>query len=254
MHHDDALGRLTDGGGRLDAMTAAELKRVAFKATGDRMITLGELCDLVAGRATLVIELKSRFDGDRRLVGRAPPCSSGYRGPAAVMSFDPAPDRGRARDRAAAAARHGGGKPSDLGRGAAGVPAARRHDLRAGALSAPAIHRLLGARPAGAAARGRAQHLAACRCSTWTVRSADDRHTRRALCRPDDLRRISAVNLHYVRMIAEPMIELTLRVANSIGEVAAEAWDACANPAWLATAAMGRAPPARRLPTPKKPH
>ena len=32
-------------------------------------------------------------------------------------------------------------------------------------------------------------------------------------------------------MIAEPMIEVTLRVANSISEVAAEAWDACANPA-----------------------
>src|SRR5262249_26347414 len=28
------------------------------------------------------------------------------------------------------------------------------------------------------------------------------------------------------------MIELTLRVANSIGDVAAEAWDACANPSW----------------------
>src|SRR6478735_1241500 len=31
-------------------------------------------------------------------------------------------------------------------------------------------------------------------------------------------------------MIAEPMIEVTLRVANSLEEVAAEAWDACANP------------------------
>src|SRR5215831_5210404 len=61
VHHDDALGRLTDGNARLDAMTAAELKRVAFKATADRMLTLGEFCDLVAGRATLVIELKSRF-------------------------------------------------------------------------------------------------------------------------------------------------------------------------------------------------
>src|SRR5215510_11897794 len=29
-----------------------------------------------------------------------------------------------------------------------------------------------------------------------------------------------------------PLIELTLRVANSIGDVAAEAWDACANPSW----------------------
>src|SRR6266403_3270228 len=32
--------------------------------------------------------------------------------------------------------------------------------------------------------------------------------------------------------MTKPMIELTLRVANSIGEVTAEAWDACANPAW----------------------
>ena len=34
------------------------------------MMTLGELCDLVAGRAPLVIELKSRFDGDLRLAER----------------------------------------------------------------------------------------------------------------------------------------------------------------------------------------
>jgi glycerophosphoryl diester phosphodiesterase len=90
VYHDDELDRLTEGHGRLDATTTAELKRVAFKATRDRMITLGELCDLVAGRATLVIELKSRFDGDRRLVSRAASVLSGYRGPAAVMSFDPA--------------------------------------------------------------------------------------------------------------------------------------------------------------------
>ncbi len=90
VHHDEALGRLTEGSDRLDAMTAADLKRVPFKATTDRMITLGELCDLVAGRTTLVIELKSRFDGDRRLAARAAELLAGYRGPAAVMSFDPA--------------------------------------------------------------------------------------------------------------------------------------------------------------------
>jgi glycerophosphoryl diester phosphodiesterase len=90
VHHDEALGRLTDGDARLDTMTAADLKRVGFKATADRMITLGELCDLTSGRATLVIELKSRFDGDARLVARAAEVLSGYAGPAAVMSFDPA--------------------------------------------------------------------------------------------------------------------------------------------------------------------
>jgi glycerophosphoryl diester phosphodiesterase len=89
VHHDDALGRLTDGSGRLDQMTSAELRRVAFKATTDRMISVGELCDLVAGRVTLVIELKSGRAADRRLADRAAAILSAYAGPAAVMSFDP---------------------------------------------------------------------------------------------------------------------------------------------------------------------
>ena len=89
VHHDDALGRLTEGAGRLDAMPAAELKRVAFKATADRMMTLGELCDLVAGRVTLVIEIKSHFDGDTRLPRRAAEVLQAYAGPVAAMSFDP---------------------------------------------------------------------------------------------------------------------------------------------------------------------
>jgi len=89
VHHDAALGRLTDGSGRLAAMTAAELKRVPFKDTADRIITLGELLDLVAARATLVIELKSLRDGDPRLPRRAAQVLAGYRGPAALMSFDP---------------------------------------------------------------------------------------------------------------------------------------------------------------------
>ncbi len=91
VFHDDALGRLTEGSERLTAMQSSELKRVPFRATSDRMITIGELCDLVAGRVTLVIEIKSRFDGDRRLIKRAADVLSGYRGPAALMSFDPGP-------------------------------------------------------------------------------------------------------------------------------------------------------------------
>jgi glycerophosphoryl diester phosphodiesterase len=91
VHHDDTLGRLTDGSGPLAAMRAAELKHVSFRNGADRMLTLGELCDLVGGRVTLVIELKSRFDGDLRLVKRAAEVLRGYAGPAALMSFDPGP-------------------------------------------------------------------------------------------------------------------------------------------------------------------
>src|SRR5690242_10127168 len=47
VHHDDALGRLTEGSGRLAELTVAELKQVPFRATADRMMTLGDLCDLV---------------------------------------------------------------------------------------------------------------------------------------------------------------------------------------------------------------
>ena len=90
VHHDGELGRLTEGSGRLDAMTAADLKRVRFRGTADGMITAGDLCDLVAGRVTLVIELKSRFNGDLRIASRAAAVFSAYPGPAALMSFDPA--------------------------------------------------------------------------------------------------------------------------------------------------------------------
>src|SRR6185369_2022899 len=90
VHHDFALGRLTLGSRLLAAMTAAGLKEVPFKATADRMMTLGELCDFVAGRTPLVIELKSRFDGNRHLVARAAEVLKSYAGPVAVMSFDPA--------------------------------------------------------------------------------------------------------------------------------------------------------------------
>jgi glycerophosphoryl diester phosphodiesterase len=89
VHHDDVLGRLTEGAGRLDGMTAAELKGIAFQDCADRMLTLGELCDLVGGRVAILLELKSRFDGDRRLPARVAAVLAGYRGHVAPMSFDP---------------------------------------------------------------------------------------------------------------------------------------------------------------------
>lgn len=89
VHHDDALGRLTDAAGLVAARSTAELQRVTFKDTSERMMTLGGLCDLVAGRVPLVIEAKSRFDGNTAVVERMRTVLRSYRGPAAVMSFDP---------------------------------------------------------------------------------------------------------------------------------------------------------------------
>src|ERR1700704_3783048 len=89
VHHDDALGRLTEGSGALLAMTAAELKAVKFKDTSERMMSLGDLCALVNGRVPLVIEVKSHFNGDRTLVARMAEVLASYSGPAVGMSFDP---------------------------------------------------------------------------------------------------------------------------------------------------------------------
>ena len=90
VFHDDDLDRLTVETGALAQRNAADLKRVPFKGTSDRMVTLGEYCDLIAGRSVLVIELKSRFDGDLRIARRAVEVMRGYKGPFALMSFDPA--------------------------------------------------------------------------------------------------------------------------------------------------------------------
>jgi glycerophosphoryl diester phosphodiesterase len=89
VHHDDTLGRLTEGSGALRAMTAAELKAVKFRDTPERMMSLGDLCALVNGRVPLVIEVKSHYDGDRRLVRRMAQALASYAGPAVGMSFDP---------------------------------------------------------------------------------------------------------------------------------------------------------------------
>ena len=176
VYHDAALGRLTDGAGALRELAAAELKRVPFRSTGDRMMTLGDLLDLVAGRATLVIELKSRFDGDLRLAMRAAAVLASYGGPFAVMSFDPAPIAELRRiapniTRGIVAERHYGAAEWDFLKGS------RRREL-AFLLHAPKSRPAFLAYRLGdlAAVAPRAARLMfGLPLLTWTVRSADDR-------------------------------------------------------------------------------
>ncbi len=89
VFHDDELDRLTEGSGALLTKTAAELQATRFKNTDERMMTLADLCSVVAGRVPLVIEVKNHFDGDRKLVKRMAQVLSSYSGPAVGMSFDP---------------------------------------------------------------------------------------------------------------------------------------------------------------------
>ena len=90
VFHDTTLDRLTNAKGRLAALTAADLRKIAFRESAERIPTLQELLDTVAGRTPLVLELKSEGDGDMRLPARVAEVLVGYAGPVAAMSFDPA--------------------------------------------------------------------------------------------------------------------------------------------------------------------
>lgn len=90
VFHDDTLDRLTRASGDVGRKTLAEIRAVRFRESDATIPTLDDLLDLVDGKVPLVIELKSRFNGDRRLEAAVAPIVLGYDGPAAVMSFDPA--------------------------------------------------------------------------------------------------------------------------------------------------------------------
>jgi glycerophosphoryl diester phosphodiesterase len=89
VHHDDELGRLNEGSAALTELTVTQLKAVKFKNTADRIMTLSDLLGIVAGRVGLVLEIKSHYDFDRKLVQRVAQVLASYQGPVVAMSFDP---------------------------------------------------------------------------------------------------------------------------------------------------------------------
>lgn len=90
VFHDWELDRMTDETGPVSVRTAQALSGIMLGGGNDRIPTLRDLLGLVRGRAPLLIEVKSRQDhrvaalclAVRRVL-------EGYRGPHAVMSFDP---------------------------------------------------------------------------------------------------------------------------------------------------------------------
>lgn len=89
VFHDATLDRLTEATGPLSALTLAELRRVALRGTSDRIWTLDECLDLVAGRQALVVEIKSGFDSDLRIATRVAEILERRGGPVVAESFDP---------------------------------------------------------------------------------------------------------------------------------------------------------------------
>ena len=89
VFHDFTLERLTNGRGEVGQMTPGCALVTVKTNTHYRVASLPALLDLVGGRTPLVIEIKSRFDGDWRLAERVAAMVAGYDGPIAIKSFDP---------------------------------------------------------------------------------------------------------------------------------------------------------------------
>ena len=91
VFHDLTLERLVEAEGRLAAHEVAALKELAYRNGGGKMIELADLLALVGGREPLLIEIKSEWDApDVRFLQAIARTAASYRGPLALMSFDPA--------------------------------------------------------------------------------------------------------------------------------------------------------------------
>lgn len=88
IFHDSVLGRLTGADGYIWQRTLAEMKALRIGGTDDHPPTLVEALDLIGGRVPIVIELKGIPGQDDELVERVCSILKGYKGQAAIMSFD----------------------------------------------------------------------------------------------------------------------------------------------------------------------
>ena len=89
VFHDFALGRLTERSEPVASLTTAELARLAVAGTDETITPLPAFLAAIGGAVPLVVEIKSRFDGDLALTRRVAEVASGYDGPLALKSFDP---------------------------------------------------------------------------------------------------------------------------------------------------------------------
>jgi glycerophosphoryl diester phosphodiesterase len=89
VFHDYDLDRLTGASGSVASRTAAELGATRLRDSGDTIPTLTETLALIAGRAPLLIEVKSPNRHISRLCEAVERALASYIGPVGIMSFNP---------------------------------------------------------------------------------------------------------------------------------------------------------------------
>jgi glycerophosphoryl diester phosphodiesterase len=91
VFHDETLARLVESPGPLNALDAAALKRLRYRGDNSPLVEFAALLELTAGREPLLVEIKSEWEPtDKRFLQGIAALSTAYKGPLALMSFDPA--------------------------------------------------------------------------------------------------------------------------------------------------------------------
>ncbi len=180
VFHDETLERLVDGHGAVADIAASDLVRLRHRVGGESLLTFAALLDLVGGRVPLLVEVKSEWEPPQpAFMGQIAALLRVYRGPIAVMSFDPAvllalrarvPEVPRGLISGSYGFRDGG----DWWRH--NLSEARRRSLRAmadfDAVGASFAAYQVGDLPTDATKALRARGVPVL---TWTIRTADDR-------------------------------------------------------------------------------
>ena len=91
VFHDLPLGRLVDARGKITDYTPGDLARLSYKDAATSILTFSDFLDLVGGRAPLLVEVKSEWEQpDEAFIKGIAKQAKRYKGPLALMSFDPA--------------------------------------------------------------------------------------------------------------------------------------------------------------------
>jgi glycerophosphoryl diester phosphodiesterase len=89
VFHDEQLDRLTGQSGMIAEKVGAELELIKLKGTEETIPSLAVILQLIAGRAPILIEVKTKSRSVGTLCLAVRRALEGYRGQFAVMSFNP---------------------------------------------------------------------------------------------------------------------------------------------------------------------
>ena len=91
VFHDRMLDRLVEATGPIASYSPSKLSVLRYRNQNTPLLSFGDLLELVAGKVPLLVEIKSDWDApDSQFLAAVADLSLGYRGPLALMSFDPA--------------------------------------------------------------------------------------------------------------------------------------------------------------------